>query len=132
METGTKPLVSKLLCCLYVGQTSVNVSMIRTSPSLRSSSRHCPAEGDDDCGRHHQSPIDLRRNRAIEGNAMENQCLDDHWMSYHDSTCNFRELQAKNAFSIERHALKIVQPLTEVNDNQYQLDCGGTDRFGRI
>lgn len=54
---------------------------------------------------------------------MHNECIDEHWMEYRDSSCTFEELVANDALSIERHALKVVQPLLEVdgdrNDGRY-------------
>lgn len=40
--------------------------------------RWCP-EGSDRCGRHHQSPIDLRRNKGVPGHPEESECIDWHW-----------------------------------------------------
>jgi hypothetical protein len=74
------------------------------------SCRWCPEEGSIDCGTHHQSPINLERNRAITTDPMYNECIDKHWMAYHDSSCSFGDLVRKNAFTIERHALKVNQP----------------------
>jgi hypothetical protein len=59
-------------------------------------------------------------------------------MEYYDSTCTFNQLVAKNAFVIDRHALRIIQPLVEDKKkiHAYLLDCpqaiDGTRRFGRI
>jgi len=83
----------------------------------RNTCRWCPAgsdlnSADNSCGRHHQSPINLERNRAILGDPMENPCIDVHWMSYFDSSCTWDQLVEHRAFSVERHALKITQPLT--------------------
>lgn len=91
----------------------------------------CPADGDHSCGNHHQSPIDLKRNRAIEGSEFFNQCIDVHWMAYFDSSCTIDHLQDHNAFSIERHALKIAQPLEEFEPNTFRLGCPGR-RWGKI
>jgi len=65
------------------------------------SCRWCPASGNN-CGTHHQSPINLQRNVAIAGHPKENECIDVHWMAYHDSSCTFEDLVDQNAFSIER------------------------------
>eukprot|EP00977_Amphora_coffeiformis_P000846 scaffold184_cov179-Amphora_coffeaeformis.AAC.5 len=80
----------------------------------------CPAEDDSLCGNHHQSPIDLERNRALESHPMYNE------LAYHDSSCDFETLREKKAFTVERHALKITQPLepTGVPD-EYRLACEG-------
>ena len=69
---------------------------------------------------------------------MYNECIDIHWMAYHDSTCDFETLKSKKAFSIERHALKIVQPIEKTggNDDEYRLACpsatGGARQWGKI
>lgn len=89
----------------------------------------CPASGNR-CGNHHQSPINLERNRAINASKWYNQCIDSHRMYYFDSSCTFQELQRLNAFSIERYALKIRQPI-ERTENGYRLACDG-HRWGRL
>jgi len=101
--------------------------------------RWCPADGsnDDQCGTHHQSPINLERNRAIAGHEEENECIDVHWMAYHDSSCTFDELMRYNAFTIERHALKITQPVVAADngdpDQDYVNACRSDGRrWGRI
>lgn len=96
--------------------------------------RWCPAEGGNSCGTHHQSPINLERNRAIAGDPDENECVDIHWMAYHDSSCTFEELVKHNAFSVERHALKVTQPVEELGNDQYRNAChdGTGRRWGRI
>jgi carbonic anhydrase len=98
--------------------------------------RYCP-EGTNECGTHHQSPIDLERNRAVAGDPMENTCIDRHWMKYEDSTCTWSMLDDKNAFIIERHGLKMIQPIDYGNggDENMRLDCYDPDKghlFGRI
>ena len=101
-------------------------------------SRWCPADNDSLCGNHHQSPINLQRNRALEDDPMYNECIDIHWMAYHDSTCDFETLRDKKAFTIERHALKIVQPIEPTGNapNEYQLACQnattGARTWGKI
>jgi hypothetical protein len=98
------------------------------------SCRWCPDGGAEICGTHHQSPINLERNKAILGDPGYNECFDKHWMAYHDSSCSFEDLVDKNAFSIERYALKINQPLTALGNDNYKVDCNGNgeSRFGRI
>lgn len=94
----------------------------------------CP-EGGNDCGIHHQSPIDLLRDGAIEGHENENECLDLHWMKYEDSFCTEDQLIAADAFTVERHALRVSQPITVFEDQELQIDCENSDgkrRFGRI
>lgn len=43
---------------------------------------HCPASGStsESCQVHHQSPINLQRDRAINGSAFYKDCIDVHWM----------------------------------------------------
>lgn len=91
----------------------------------------CPV-GASKCGAHHQSPINLQR-----VSKMNNECIDGHWMAYLDSSCTLKDLRAKNAFAVDRHALRIIQPIIENPDepDTYELDCkkpGQTNRFGRI
>jgi hypothetical protein len=69
---------------------------------------------------------------------------DIHWMKYEDSTCSMQDLIDADAFTIERHGLRISQPITVfddfANDNDglvdgVRLDCrkdGIGSRFGRI
>lgn len=55
-------------------------------------------------------------------------------MKYEDSSCTWDMLANQNAFSIERHALKITQPLEPVDGGQ-RIACPNTQRgrrFGRI
>jgi hypothetical protein len=77
----------------------------------------------------------LKRSTAIEGEDDYNECVDVHWMSYNDSTCEFDELRQKRAFVIDRHALRIVQPMAWSDAlGKYRLDCndGTGRRWGRI
>jgi hypothetical protein len=55
-------------------------------------------------------------------------------MKYRDSTCTVDLLKKLNAFVIERHALKIVQPIEPLGNDQYRLACKSDQgrRFGRI
>mmetsp|Transcript_53447 Transcript_53447/g.130116 ORF Transcript_53447/g.130116 Transcript_53447/m.130116 type:complete len:611 (+) Transcript_53447:376-2208(+) len=111
--------------------------------------RWCPDGGDSsskDCGRHHQSPIELKREYGFEPGTHPNanECIDLHWMKYEDSFCTFDQLQQANAFTIERHALRISQPIEVYRDFDNDLDgvadgvrlmCrvpGRGSRFGRI
>mmetsp|Transcript_57646 Transcript_57646/g.140799 ORF Transcript_57646/g.140799 Transcript_57646/m.140799 type:complete len:631 (+) Transcript_57646:68-1960(+) len=112
--------------------------------------RWCP-EGEGLCGRHHQSPIDLRRSFGLDPFPWEenfhpdaNECIDIHWMKYEDSSCSMEELIAEDAFTIERHGLRISQPITVYEDfandtdglvDGVRLRCrkeGLGARFGRI
>lgn len=114
----------------------VRSSISQTALFLFCTSRWCPAEDDGACGNHHQSPINLERNRAIENHPMYNECIDIHWMAYHDSSCDFETLKQTKSFSVERHALKIVQPLEPTGTpDEYQLACttpSGARNWGRI
>ena len=85
--------------------------------------RWCP-EGEGRCSRHHQSPIDLKREVGYEPGTHEsaNECIDVHWMKYEDSFCTWDQLIDADAFTIERHALRIAQPITvydEFNDDTH-------------
>mmetsp|Transcript_37127 Transcript_37127/g.90009 ORF Transcript_37127/g.90009 Transcript_37127/m.90009 type:complete len:562 (+) Transcript_37127:94-1779(+) len=96
--------------------------------------------------RHHQSPIDLQREYGLEPGTHENarECVDLHWMKYEDSTCSLQELIDSDAFTIERHGLRISQPITAYEDlsedidgvpDGVRLNCrtpGIGSRFGRI
>lgn len=55
-------------------------------------------------------------------------------MAYFDSTCTWDDLVAQNAFSIERYALKVVQPLEDMGNHTYRVACTNQKlrRFGRI
>uniref|UniRef100_A0A7S1UQX8 carbonic anhydrase n=1 Tax=Grammatophora oceanica TaxID=210454 RepID=A0A7S1UQX8_9STRA len=99
------------------------------------SCKWCPANTNKRCGNgHHQSPIDLLRNKAINGSSTFNECIDVHWMKYEDSSCSWQQLAEENAFTIEPHALKITQPLERVADNSIRLRCpqDGGRKWGRI
>jgi len=50
-------------------------------------------------------------------------------MAYFDSTCTWDDLVAGNAFSIERHALRVVQPLEDLGNGNYQLACARNGRY---
>ncbi|KAG7343373.1 Eukaryotic-type carbonic anhydrase [Nitzschia inconspicua] len=108
--------------------------------------RWCPESDPNSCSRHHQSPIDLRRQVGYEPGTHEeaNECIDVHWMKYEDSFCTWDQLIQADAFTIERHALRISQPITvfdNLNDDTdgvrdgVTLNCripGRGSRFGRI
>jgi len=109
--------------------------------------RWCPKDDPDLCGsRHHQSPINLERAVGYELGAHElaNECIDIHWMKYEDSYCSMDQLIDADAFTIERHALRISQPIEVYDDLLLDLDgvpdgvrlgCrleGKGSRFGRI
>lgn len=54
-------------------------------------------------------------------------------MKYRDSSCTFERLQRTNSFRIDRHALRIIQPIKLGPNNTYILDCYKQPlRWGRI
>jgi len=109
--------------------------------------RWCPKDDPELCdNRHHQSPINLERAVGFEPDTHEltNECIDIHWMKYEDSFCSIDQLIDADAFTIERHALRISQPIEVYDDFLQDLDgipdgvrlgCrreGFGSRFGRI
>jgi Eukaryotic-type carbonic anhydrase len=108
--------------------------------------RHCVPGTEDSCGRDHQSPIDLLRQFGLEVGTHPNatECIDLHWMKYEDSTCSLNDLVNAKQFSIERHGLRIGQPISVFEDwaedtdgelDGVKLECrleGVGSRFGRI
>ena len=71
--------------------------------------RWCPESGDQQaCGLHRQSPVDLKRDRAILNGINFKTCPDWHYMQTREDTCTFEDV--KNSFSIERHALRLEIP----------------------
>jgi hypothetical protein len=97
--------------------------------------RWCPENGSH-CGTHHQSPIDLRRRLAIEGSDIYNECIDVDEMVHADSTCSFEALRSTRYFKVDRHALRILQPIyRQGSGNSFALNCRNNDGggvFGRI
>lgn len=115
----------------------------------------CP-EGSDQCGRHHQSPVNLLRETGLPldwSNDLVNECIDLHWIKYEDSFCTLQQLKERNALTIERHALRTSYPLYYTNnaessslgdiedglvvgpENTVHLDCpisGRGPRFPRM
>ena len=102
--------------------------------------RSCPADAPegslpDECHTHHQSPIDLQRNRGLTDHEMETECIDWHWMKYEDSSCTWQDLIDADAITVERHALRVTQPVDDElgRAGNLRLDCPGPPRsFGRI
>jgi len=111
----------------------------------------CPEDEDNDCGRHHQSPVNLQREVGLDFDMssefysdIANECIDLHWMKYEDSYCTLDQLEDSDAFTIERHALRITQPISVFDDfrddkdgvlDGVKLECrieGRGSRFGRI
>ena len=96
----------------------------------------CPADGSGNCDMHHQSPINLERNTALNETETYHDCIDVHKMKYYDSTCSFDQLVEYDAFTVQRHALQIRQPMEEYEPNMYQVACAQgqsqTKRWGRI
>ena len=86
--------------------------------------RWCPESGDNKaCGLHRQSPVDLKRDRAILNGTNFKTCPDWHYMQTRADTCTFEDV--KNGFSIERHALRLEIP--QLPDGQ--IAC--VDQFGQ-
>ena len=86
--------------------------------------RWCPQSGDNKaCGLHRQSPVDLKRDRAILNGTNYKFCPDWHYMQTRADTCTFEDV--KNEFSIERHALRLGMP--QLPDGQ--IACA--DEFGQ-
>lgn len=82
-------------------------------------------EPGDNCGTHHQSPVPLERQwgrRKRLGDTGVMNCGDNHWMKYEGGSCEWSHLQEANAVTVERHALRISQPV-EKDGSSYQLDC---------
>lgn len=56
-------------------------------------------------------------------------------MEYVDGTCTYDRLRSTESFVVDRHALRIVQPVVWANRRgEYVLNCRDdtTSRFGRI
>ncbi|GKY97302.1 hypothetical protein MPSEU_000688600 [Mayamaea pseudoterrestris] len=57
-------------------------------------------------------------------------------MKTYDSSCNFSELVKYDAFTVERHALQVRQPMVEYEENKFHVACemgrAKTHRWGRI
>lgn len=111
----------------------------------------CPEGENNNCGRHHQSPVNLQRAVGLDFHwssefysEIANECIDLHWMKYEDSYCTLDHLEDADAFTIERHALRITQPISVFDDfrddkdgvlDGVKLNCrieGRGSRFGRI
>ena len=86
----------------------------------------CPeGEGDDKCGEHRQSPINLRRSPGVLGGDDEKECPDWHWMQFRDDTCTWDDM--KNQFTIQRHALTINVPQMDNGE----IDCYSEEKGRR-
>lgn len=94
-----------------------------------SNCRWCPEDGSQNCGLHRQSPIDLKRDRGVDGSPNEKECPDWHWMQYKDDTCDWEDM--KDQFTIERHALQIHTPQLRNGDIACQAS-DGRRRYPRI
>jgi len=112
--------------------------------------RSCPEDSPGSCGRHRNSPINLQRNRGLGywGKTEENngspganadplakECIDVHWMKYEDAFCPLDQMIEKDAFTIERHALRVNMPIIVDDSDTVEMDCiiqGKGRRFGRI
>ena len=90
--------------------------------------------GDDCGGTHHQSPIPLDRvlwgPKKRPGDTGVMNCGDNHWMKYESGTCTFEHMKEANAITVERHALRVSQPV-EKDGGDYRLNCLTQGR-GRI
>jgi hypothetical protein len=88
------------------------------------------------CWNHHQSPIELNRNLGIPNSTTSQECIDLHWMKYEDSTCTWQHLTDANAVTVERHALRVAQPIEGTEDeHNMRLACPSVTaprKFGRI
>jgi hypothetical protein len=94
-----------------------------------SNCKWCPESGSHDaCGLHHQSPIDLQRNRGEIGGPEEKECPDWHYMQTRDDTCTFDDI--KGHFTVARHALQINIP----QKSNGEIDCneGGQRIYPRL
>jgi Eukaryotic-type carbonic anhydrase len=91
---------------------------------------------DSSCEKHHQSPINVERYVADESSGQFKECIDLHWMKYHDSACSYDQLVAKNAIFVDRHALRIVQPIVPGDGGgnlTHRLACRSLENsWGRI
>ena len=94
-----------------------------------SNCKWCPDDGSVDCGLHRQSPIDLKRDRAILDNPNYKDCIDWHFMRYEDDTCDWSDML--DQFKVERNALELHIPATSNGD----IDCvddKGNRQFPRL
>lgn len=82
----------------------------------------CVEGGEEKCGIHKQSPIDLKRDRAVLGGPNEKDCPDWHWMPYIDDSCTWDDMV--DQFTIERHALQLNIPQLPNGD----IDCNEDGR----
>lgn len=69
----------------------------------------------------------------MENNTLFKNCTDDHWMKHDGGSCTFDRLVETESFTIERHTLKIIQPI-EVGTDVTRLDCpaDGGRKFAKI
>jgi hypothetical protein len=88
--------------------------------------RWCPEDESTRCGVHHQSPINVRRGVALSGDEYENECIDGHWIKYEEGYCDQERLREMDAFTVERFALRIAQPI-EVDEqtDEVSISCPG-------
>jgi carbonic anhydrase len=111
-------------CLAYIDKWDVG----RNWKITRNYCQWCP-QGSDECGRHHQSPIDLMRETGYpldHGNELANECIDLHWIKYEDSFCTFDQLRERDAFTIERHALRTAYPIY-ITENAAEARNGDID-----
>jgi len=89
----------------------------------------CPLTGNRCPSNHRMSPVDLVRDRAIEGHPNWKECPDWHWMNFEDGTCEWEDM--KGHFEISPHALQIHMPMRNNGD----IDCADSDgdrKFPRL
>jgi hypothetical protein len=99
-----------------------------------SNCRYCPvtADGRESCGLQRQSPIDLKRDRGVIGNANEKDCPDWHWMAYRPDSCSWEDMATKDTFQIERHALQVNIPTLPNGDIDCMRPSDGARRWPRL
>lgn len=80
---------------------------------------HCP-EGTLQCGEHHQSPINLKREFGLEPGTHPNanECIDLHWMKYEDSFCTFDQLIDADAFTSNGMRFVFPSPLKRMTTSK--------------
>ena len=137
-HTWLVALICRICCTLFLQTGWVDKWEYGINWELGGGCEWCPDSGensDASCGRHHQSPINLERFVADETNTQFKECIDLHWMKYIDSACSYDQLVAKNAIFVDRHALRVVQPIVPGGEGNltHRLACRSTDAsWGRI
>mmetsp|Transcript_28487 Transcript_28487/g.77135 ORF Transcript_28487/g.77135 Transcript_28487/m.77135 type:complete len:1149 (+) Transcript_28487:390-3836(+) len=83
--------------------------------------RWCPETGNKCAQNHRMSPVNLVRDRAIEGNPNWKDCPDWHWMNFEDGSCRWEDME--DSFEISKHALQIHTPMRRNGD----INCANAD-----